>query len=196
MGKCRNVPGQHRLHCLPGLDSGRPRLVALPQDDVDHRRQAEALTVFRSEDPGHTDAVQVVDLGRNDGSAAPAVDPDVAGPALAKGLHEVFEELDVAALVGAQGDRVDVLLDGGDGHLVHRSVVTEMNHLGALGLQDPPHDVDRCVVPVEQRGRSEHPDRSRGNVKAFGSHGGPPEVTRTSYYIRCRRKGEGRGRDT
>ena len=31
----------------------------------------------------------------------------------------------------------------------------EVVHLGPLGLQDPPHDVDRRVVTVEQRGRGD-----------------------------------------
>ena len=39
-----------------------------------------------------------------------------------------------------------------------------MHHLGALPLQDPPHDVDRGVVPVEEARSRDEPDRVRGLV--------------------------------
>ena len=45
---------------------------------------------------------------------------------------------------------------GGRHDLVDRTVVAEMDHLGAHALQDATHDVDRRVVAVEQaRGRHE-----------------------------------------
>jgi hypothetical protein len=36
-----------------------------------------------------------------------------------------------------------------------------VNHLGALGLEDPPHDVDGGVVPVEERRRGHRSDSVR-----------------------------------
>ena len=36
--------------------------------------------------------------------------------------------------------------------------MAEVDHLGALGLEDPPHDVDRRVVAVEQAGGGDEPD--------------------------------------
>ena len=59
-----------------------------------------------------------LDLVVDDHAAAAAVHLDVAGPALAQGLHEVAEVLHVAALVGRDRDGVDVLLDGGVDDLV------------------------------------------------------------------------------
>ena len=65
----------------------------------------------------------------------------------------------MATLVGAHGHALDVLADRGPDHLVHRPVVAEVDDLGPLGLQEPPHDVDGGVVPVEQAGRGDEPDR-------------------------------------
>ena len=58
----------------------------------------------------------------------------------------------MAALVGADGDTLDVLVDGGADDLVDRAVVAQVDDLGPLGLQEAAHDVDGGVVPVEQAG--------------------------------------------
>ena len=50
------------------------------------------------------------------------------------------------------GDALHVLLDRGGDDLVDRAVVAEVDDLGARGLHDAAHDVDRGVVAVEQRG--------------------------------------------
>jgi len=116
--------------------------------------------------------VQQLDLARDDHASAPAVDPDVSGAPLAQQLDEVGEVLHVAALVRAHRDALDVLLERSGDHLVHRAVVPEVDDLGALSLQDPPHDVDRGVVPVEEaRGRHE-PHGVRGHVE-FGHPAAP-----------------------
>jgi hypothetical protein len=67
-------------------------------------------------------------------------------------IHHVLEVLDVAALVGGDGDALHVLLQRRRDDLLDRAVVAEVDHLGAGRLQDAPHDVDRGVVAVEQRG--------------------------------------------
>ena len=76
-------------------------------------------------------------------------------PASAKQVVHVAEVLVVAALVGRHGDALGVLLDRGLDDLAHRTVVPEVDDLGAAGLRDPAHDVDRGVVAVEQRGRGD-----------------------------------------
>jgi hypothetical protein len=43
--------------------------------------------------------------------------------------------------------------------------VPEVDDLGALTLQDPPHDVDRGVVPVEQARRGDESNRVGGQVQ-------------------------------
>ena len=109
------------------------------------------------------------DLRRDDDAAATSEDADVAGALFAEQLDEVLEVLDVTALIGADGDGLDVLLDGCIDDLLHRAVVPEVDHLGALRLQDPPHDVDARVVAVEQARRRHHANRVLRRVQ--GVHG-------------------------
>ncbi len=169
--------GHHgRITGVEAVDGrGRDRQVDVAPADhqVDHPGQPELLAVLRREDPCDPALVQQRDLPRDDHPAATAVDLDVPGAALAQQLDQVGEVLDVPALVRADGHALHVLLDRGGDHFVHRAVVPEVDHLGTVALQDPPHDVDRRVVPVEQaRGRHEadgvlrcvHPRRSSRSI--------------------------------
>ena len=148
--------------------------------------QPEPLAVLRGEDACHAAAVQQLDLPRDDHAAAPAVDLDVPGAALAQQLDQVREVLHVAALVRADSHALDVFLQRRGDHLVDRAVVAEVHHLRALTLQDPPHDVDRGVVPVEEAGGRHEPNGVRGHVE-FGhvraSLGESDSVSWTSYYL-------------
>ena len=126
--------------------------VALGDHGVDHPLEAEGLPVLGREDAGHPVGLEGGDLLGDDHPAAAPVDPDVTASLLPEAVDEVPEVLVVAALVGADGDAVDVLLDGGGDDLVHRAVVTEVDDLGALALQQPAHDVDGGVVAVEETG--------------------------------------------
>ena len=155
------LAGQH------GLDGGgvvREVGVAVPDQLVDHARQAELLAVLGRED-AHPRRGQPRDLVRDDDPAAAAEDPDVPGTGLGQQLRQVLEVLDVAALVGADRDALRVLLEHRVDDLADRAVVPEVHDLGALRLQDPPHDVDRGVVPVEQRGRGHEPHRMHRHVQ-------------------------------
>ena len=125
-------------------------------DLVDHPLQPQLLAVLRGEDPGHAVVVQLADLRRHDDAAAAAEDLDVAGAVVAQQVEHVLEELDVPALVRRDRDALCILLDRAVDDLLDRAVVAEMDHLAAGRLQDAAHDVDRCVVAVEQaRGRHE-----------------------------------------
>ena len=59
-----------------------------------------------------------------------------------------------------------------------RAVVAEVDHLRALPLDQPPHDVDRGVVAVEQAGGGDEAQRAglglggRGDFGGGGAHGG------------------------
>ena len=77
------------------------------------RAQAHPLAVVGREDPRDTAALQLLDLARHDHAATAAVDANVAGALLAQAIEQVREVLDVAALVRADGDALDVFLQGG-----------------------------------------------------------------------------------
>jgi hypothetical protein len=117
--------------------------------------QAHALAVLGAVDARDAVGLQLADLGRHDHAAAAAEHLDVLAAALAQQVDHVLEVLDVAALVGADGDALHVFLQGGGDDLVDAAVVAEVDHLGAHALQDAPHDVDGGVVAVEQAGRGD-----------------------------------------
>ncbi len=138
--------------------------VEVVDDAVDHPRQPEPLAVLGGEDR-HPAAAQPLDLVVHDHPAAPADDVHVVGAAGPERLDEVLEVLDVAALVRRDRDALDVLLDGGVHDLLDRAVVAEVHDLAALAHEDPPHDVDRGVVPVEQAGRGDESHRVARDVE-------------------------------
>jgi hypothetical protein len=95
--------------------------------------------------------VQLFDLGGENGAPATSEDFDI-GFGLPQQVDHVLEKLDVATLVGSEGDPLDIFGDGAAHDLGHRPVMTEMDHLGPGGLEQPAHNVDGGVVAVEQGG--------------------------------------------
>ncbi len=125
----------------------------------DHPLEAELLAVAREVDPLHPVRLELGRLARGDRAAAAAEDTDVPGALLAEHVDRVLEVLEVAALVGADGDPVGVLLDRGAHDVRDAAVVAEVDHLGARRLDQPAHHVDRRVVAVEERGRGDEAQR-------------------------------------
>ena len=137
---------------VPGTARGE----AFLDDRLDHPVEAQGPPVLGAEDPRDAAALEGLDLLGRDRPAAAAVDPHVGHAGLREPAHEVPEELHVPALVGRDGDGVGGFLDGRLDELVDAAVVAEVDHLGALRLQQPAHDVDRGVVAVEEgRGRDD-----------------------------------------
>jgi hypothetical protein len=131
---------------------------------VDHALQAHAGAVLGRVDLGDAVGFELLDLLRHDHPAAPAEHLDVRSAALPQQVHQVLEELDVPALVARDGHPLRVLLDGGVHDLLDRAVVAQMDDLRPGVLDDPAHDVDGRIVPVEQRRGRHHPNRVQGSV--------------------------------
>ena len=131
---------------------------------VDHALEPEREPVVRVVDALDAVRLELLDLGRRDRAAAAAEHADVTGAALSQHVDHVPEVLDVTTLVRAHGDRVGILLDRGAHDLRDAPVVAEMDHLGAAGLDQPPHHVDRRVVAVEERRRRDDAERCHGSL--------------------------------
>ena len=157
-----DVAARVRSHAHAELRFGRgPALCVRPLDDVvDHRRQAHLQAVVGVVDPLDAVCLEFRDLLRRDRAAAAAEDENVFPALFRQPVHHVAEELDVAALVGTDRDRVGVLLHSGPHDLVDAAVVPQVDHLGPAVLDHPPHDVDRRVVAVEERRRGHEPQRA------------------------------------
>ncbi len=54
------------------------------------------------------------------------------------------------ALIRRHGNRIRILLNCSVYDFLHASVVAQVNHLNARGLNDASHDVYRRIVTVEQ----------------------------------------------
>ncbi len=155
--------GPRELALLAGED-GVERWHVIRQGDValldhrgDHPDEAEALAVLGGEDADPL-LGEEGDLLGDDHAAATAVDPDVPGASALEEVSQVGEVLDVPALVRRDRDALYVLLDRGTHDRLDAAVVPEVDDLAALGLEDPAHDVDRRVMPVEQAGGGHEPD--------------------------------------
>ena len=81
------VTPQQRLE-VPGL-RGWERMVAASHHGVDHGGQPHGLAILGREDAGHPVALQVLDLGRHDGAASPAVDLHVSPAGSPQAIHQV-----------------------------------------------------------------------------------------------------------
>src|SRR5205814_26675 len=161
----RNAAGDERV--VTGIE--RAQLVRrlahrgdAPQDILDHARESHAPPVLGRVDLLHAVALERLDLLRRDGAATADHHADVLAAAFAQHVHHVGEILVVAALVGAHGDRIRVLVDGGAHDVGDAAIVAEVHHLRAARLQQAPDHVDGGIVAVEQRGRGHEPQGCPG----------------------------------
>jgi hypothetical protein len=64
----------------------------------------------------------------------------------------------MAALVGADGNTLGILLQGCRNHFIDRTVVAQVNDLSAHALQNTAHDIDGGVVAIKQTGGRDKSD--------------------------------------
>ena len=115
-----------------------------------HPLQPHLLAVVGRVDAGYSVFVKQPDLFRDDDASTAAEDPDVTGASCAQHVQRVFEVLEMAALIGTEGDGVRVLMDGRGDDLLYGAVVAEVDDFGAGGLEQAPYDIDGGVVAVEE----------------------------------------------
>ena len=119
--------------------------------------------------------MKLPDLVRHDDPASSAEYLDVAAAISSQQVDHVLEIFDVPALVARDGDALHVLLQSRIDDFSDRAVVPQVDDLDPTGLQNPPHDIDRGIVPVEKRGRGDEADlllrRVRLQLLAFGEVG-------------------------
>ena len=56
----------------------------------------------------------------------------------------------MTALIRANRDSIDILLNGSVYDFLDRAVVGEMNDLGTTGLKDTAHDIDGGVMAIKK----------------------------------------------
>ena len=126
---------------------------------LNHPDQAKLLAIFRRVNPLNTPLVQLSDFLSNNNPTTATENLDVGGTCLTQAIGHVLEVLHMAALIRTHRNAVHILLQGAIDDLAHGAVVTQMNHLAALGLQNPSHDVDGGVMPIKKRCRGDKTKR-------------------------------------
>jgi len=120
-----------------------------------HAVQTQILTIMGRINALYTVGLQNFYFLSNNHTTAAAKHFYVAGAALAQHINHVLEILDMPALVRAHRNAMNIFLDGRRNHILDRPVVTQMNDLGALGLEDAAHDVDCSIMAIKQGGRGD-----------------------------------------
>jgi hypothetical protein len=108
--------------------------------------------------------LQLPDLGGHDDTSTTTEYLDMTSIALAQRVDHEPEKLDMAALVGTDGDTLDIFLDGSRHDLCHRAIVPEVYDLYTGRLQHTPHDIDGSIVSVEQTGGRDETQRRQTGI--------------------------------
>ena len=76
----------------------------------------------------------------------------------------------MTALVRGEGDGLGVFLHRGIDDLMHRAVVSQVDHLSTAGLDNAAHHVDGGIMAVEEGSRSYYTDVVFGFVDLWCLH--------------------------
>ena len=132
-----------------------------------HPFQAQLLSVFGRVDTGHATGFQNGFFLRDDDTAATGKHEDILTAVAGKQVEHVFQIFDMTALVRADGNAVRVFLQRGIDDFGDRAVVPQVNDFDPLGLENPAHDVDGCIVTIEQTGGGHEPEMYVGLCTDF-----------------------------
>ncbi len=72
----------------------------------------------------------------------------------------------MAALIGADGNGVGILLNRRPHHLVDTAIMAEMHHLDTAALNQPAHHIDGGIVTIKQRSGRHNPQRRGLDLRA------------------------------
>ncbi|OQA04812.1 MAG: hypothetical protein BWY66_02863 [bacterium ADurb.Bin374] len=145
-----------------------------PFEDVrDHPLKTHFAAVFRRVDARDAYGMEFFGFLRQDDAAATAENQQVLPAGRIGAGAQIFEELHVAALVGADRDRMGVFLHGRLDDLADAAIVAEVDHLGTALLEQTSHDIHGDVVAVEKGGGCDDPDLVPGFVDVLVAHGVP-----------------------
>ena len=70
---------------------------------------------------------------------------------LIKQVFHVFKKLYVAALVAGNGNTLCIFFYSTFNNFCYAAVMTQVNDFSTFTLQYSPHDVDCCIMTIEQR---------------------------------------------
>src|SRR5581483_2912401 len=86
--------------------------------------------------------------------------PDIRAAPLLQHVHHILEIFVVTPLIGAHGDRIRILLNGGTYDIRYAAVMTQVDHFRPVGLQQAPYHIDGGIVAIEERSRGNEAHRT------------------------------------
>ena len=102
--------------------------------------------------------MQFFDFSGEDSAATTAKDFDMPGAIFAEQIIHIFKKFYMSALVGRQGDALDIFFDSCGDDFLDGSVMAEMDNFCTGTLQDPSHDIDCCIMAIKEGGSSNEPN--------------------------------------
>ena len=105
---------------------------------------------------------------RKDGAATASKQEDVSEASLVQDLFGVSEHLNSPALVGGYCDSVSILLDGCSCNLISPPVVSEVDDLAALTLQNPTKYPYGHIMAIKD-GRSRDHTQGHASIRGTGA---------------------------
>src|ERR1700681_1253800 len=128
-----------------------------PDQIFNHPFQSQCTPVIRRINPADTIFLQRLYFCGKNRSTSTTKNADMAATTFVEQVTEVFEKFHMSALVGCEGDGLYIFFDGCFGNFMYTSVMAQVNDFDTFGLQDPAHDIDSSIMPVEKRGSRNNP---------------------------------------
>ncbi len=119
---------------------------------IDHSLQSHFATIVHRKDPGHSCIMEIVDFVLNDHSSTATEYFDMAGSLLFQQFDHVFEILYMSTLIRTNSNTLNIFLNSAINNLMHRAIMTQMNHLYSTTLQNSTHDIDTGIMTIKQTG--------------------------------------------
>ena len=67
-------------------------------------------------------------------------------------VHHILKVLNMAALIGADGDALSIFLQCSLNHFGHRAVVGQMDNFNTSTLKNTTHNINRRIVAIKKAG--------------------------------------------
>ena len=142
--------------------------LALADHIFDHAFQSHLPAVIGRVNAGDAIRMQFFDFGRQDGTATAAENFYVPRAVGIEQVFHILKKFQVPALVRGDGDALHIFFNGTGHNIGYGTVMSQVDHFHPLCLQDAPHNIDGCIMPVKQGSSGNHSDVGEGIIHAIG----------------------------
>ena len=101
--------------------------------------------------------VQFLNFIRQNSSSSTSKNFDMPTTIFIQQIFHVFKKLHMTSLVAGDGNTLYIFLNSTFNYIGHAPVMTQVYNFGAFALENTAHDIDGCIMPIEQGCRSNDP---------------------------------------